>query len=188
MKRKWMAGLAACTAVALGILAAGILKETVKESSVEKEIQAYSDTDFAMDTVVIETMYTTGENRNSSVGETLREIEQTLLSWTNQNSQVSRLNQAGGVPTEVSSQLSGYLETSLQLSKDSEGAFDPTLGEIIRLWDIGGENPQIPAEEELEKLLQKSGYEKIQMEGTNVTLKEACTLDLGCCKYVCADV
>ena len=46
MKRKWMAGLAACTAVALGILAAGILKETVKESSVEKEIQAYSDTDF----------------------------------------------------------------------------------------------------------------------------------------------
>ena len=141
MKRKWMAGLAACTAVALGILAAGILKETVKESSVEKEIQAYSDTDFAMDTVVIETMYTTGENRNSSVGETLREIEQTLLSWTNQNSQVSRLNQAGGVPTEVSSQLSGYLETILQLSKDSDGAFDPTLGEIIRLWNIGGENP-----------------------------------------------
>lgn len=179
MKRKWMAGLAACTAVALGILAAGILKEIVKESSVEKEIQAYSDTDFAMDTVVIETMYTTGENRNSSVGETLREIEQTLLSWTNQNSQVSRLNQAGGVPTEVSSQLSGYLETSLQLSKDSDGAFDPTLGEIIRLWNIGGENPQIPAEEELEKLLQKSGYEKIQMEGTNVTLKEGCTLDLG---------
>lgn len=158
MRRKWIAGAAVCTAAVLGIFAtAGVQKEKVKETSVEKEIQTYSDTDFAMGTVVMETMYTTGENRNSSVGETLREIEETLLSWTNQNSQVSRLNQAGGAPTEVSPQISDYLETILQLSKDSEGAFDPTLGEIIRLWNIGGENPQIPTEEELEKLLQKSG-------------------------------
>ena len=139
MRRKWIAGAAVCTAAVLGIFAtAGVQKEKVKETSVEKEIQTYSDTDFAMDTVVMETMYTTGENRNSSVGETLREIEETLLSWTNQNSQVSRMNQAGGAPTEVSPQISDYLETILQLSKDSEGAFDPTLGEIIRLWNIGG--------------------------------------------------
>ena len=68
MRRKWIAGAAVCTAAVLGIFAtAGVQKEKVKETSVEKEIQTYSDTDFAMDTVVMETMYTTGENRNSSV-------------------------------------------------------------------------------------------------------------------------
>lgn len=180
MKQKWIAGVGIFAVVALGILtASGFRKEKDEKPLNEKEIQMYSDTDFAMDTVVMETLYTTGENKNTSVGETLREVEQTFLSWTNENSQISRLNRAGGASTEVSSELFGYLETILQLANDSKGAFDPTLGEVIRLWDIGGENPQVPGQEELQMLLQRSGYEKIQLDEKNVTLASRCTLDLG---------
>lgn len=180
MKQKWIAGVGIFAVVALGILtASGFRKEKDEKPLNEKEIQMYSDTDFAMDTVVTETLYTTGENRNSLVGEKLREMEETLLSWTNENSQISRLNREGGVSTEVSLELSGYLETIVQLAKDSKGAFDPTLGKIIRLWNIGGENPQVPRQEEVENILQRSGYEKIQLDGNKVTLEEGCTLDLG---------
>lgn len=62
---------------------------------------------------------------------------------------------------------------------DSEGAFDPTIGKIIRLWDIGGENAGIPAQEELDKLLKETGYEKLELDGNKVTLKDGATLDLG---------
>lgn len=42
--------------------------------------------------------------------------------------------------TEASDELAGYLAQIEQLADDSGGAFDPTLGKVIRLWDIDGED------------------------------------------------
>ena len=47
---------------------------------------------------------------------------------------------------------------------------DPTMGKIIRLWDIDGENPHIPEEKELNTLLKNVGYSKITLDGNKVTL------------------
>ena len=93
-----------------------------------------------MDTVVSETLYTSGADINTQIGEKLREMETTLLSWTEENSQISQLNNAEGKTMEVSDDLAADLEKIRQLSQDSDGAFDPTLGKIIRLWNIDGEN------------------------------------------------
>ena len=75
--------------------------------------------------------------------------------------------------------LAADLEKIRQLSQDSDGAFDPTLGKIIRLWNIDGENPHVPDQSEIDTLLPEVGYEKIQVDGNNVTLLDGCTLDLG---------
>ena len=48
----------------------------------DTEVQKYTNTDFAMDTVVSETLYTTGDDLNAEIGNKLREIESGLLSWT----------------------------------------------------------------------------------------------------------
>ena len=37
----------------------------------------------------------------------------------------------------------------------------------------------IPAQEELDKLLKETGYEKLELDGNKVTLKDGATLDLG---------
>ena len=66
-------------------------------------------------------------------------METTLLSWTEENSQISQLNNADGKTMEVSDDLAADLEKIRQLSQDSDGAFDPPW-KIIRLWDIAGEN------------------------------------------------
>ena len=47
----------------------------------------------------------------------------------------------------VSDETAGYLKQVLDLSKASDGAMDPTMGKVIRLWDIDGENPHIPNED-----------------------------------------
>ena len=124
----------------------------------QTEINKYANADFAMDTVVSETLYTSGDDINTEIGNKLREIETSILSWTQEDSQVSILNAAGGKPVEVSDELAGYLEKAVQLAEDSDGAFDPTLGKVIRLWDIDGENPHIPEEAELTALLEEVGY------------------------------
>lgn len=168
--KKFWTGMVLC-----GLVGAGLLNGSARAAGTEK----YTNTDFAMNTVVSETLYTRGENLNTSVGELLRETEEELLSWTKEDSQISLVNQSGGKTTEVSSELAGYLEKILQLARDSEGAFEPTLGKVIRLWDIGGENAGIPDDSELKQLLEETGYEKLQLEGQKVTLKDGATLDLG---------
>ena len=145
----------------------------------EVQVEKYSNTDFAMDTVISETLYTTGEDINASVGEKLREIETGLLSWTTEDSQIAEINNANGETVEVSEELAGYLTQILQLAEDSDGAFDPTLGEVIRLWNIEGDDPHVPEQSELDKLLKNVDYKNIVLDGDKVTLKNGSTLDLG---------
>ena len=117
----------------------------------DKDIQTYTDTDFAMDTVVSETLYTTGDDINSKLTSVLTDVETNLLSWTNESSQIYKVNADSGKDKEISDELSGYLERLLKIAKDSDGAFDPTIGKLIRLWDIGGENQKIPEEEIIQR-------------------------------------
>ena len=44
------------------------------------EVQKYTNTDFAMDTVVSETLYTTGDDLNTAIGQKIRDIETEYLS------------------------------------------------------------------------------------------------------------
>ena len=177
LRKRSAAGIL-CSSLFLTVISATVLGKTttvVYAADVEK----YTNADFAMDTVVSETLYTSGADINTQIGEKLREMETTLLSWTEENSQISQLNNADGKTMEVSDDLAADLEKIRQLSQDSNGAFDPTLGKIIRLWDIAVENPHVPDQSEIDTLLPEVGYEKIQVDGNNVTLLDGCTLDLG---------
>ena len=122
----------------LGISVNGTIFCNSVSAEGQTEIHKYANADFAMDTVASETLYTSGDDINTEIGDKLREIETSILSWTQEDSQVSILNAAGGKPVEVSDELAGYLEKAVQVAKDSDGAFDPTLGKVIRLWDIDG--------------------------------------------------
>ncbi len=146
-----LVGLSVCIGLPAGIVRA--------------DTEKYTSTDFAMNTVVSETLYTKGKDLNPQVSSLLKETEEGLLSWTEEESQIYQLNHSGGRTEEVSDELAGYLKNILQLSEDSGGAFDPTLGKVIRLWDIGGENPGIPEDGRLEALLKETGYEKMELDG-----------------------
>lgn len=143
------------------------------------EVNTYSKTDFAMDTVVSETLYTTGEDITADVITALKDVEKNWISWTEEGSQIYEINQNAGSTTTVSDETAGYLKQVLDLSEASGGAMDPTMGKVIRLWDIDGENPHVPAEDDLKSLLTDVGYDKVILNGNDVTMPEGVTLDLG---------
>lgn len=143
------------------------------------EVNTYSKTDFAMDTVVSETLYTTGEDITADVITALKDVEKNWISWTEEGSQIYKINQNAGNTTTVSDETAGYLKQVLDLSEASGGAMDPTMGKVIRLWDIDGENPHVPAEDDLKSLLADVGYDKVILNGNDVTMPEGVTLDLG---------
>ena len=74
-----------------GIISAGAVLCPVWAGA---KTEKYTNTDFAMNTVVSETLYTTGKNLNPSVGELLKNTEENLLSWTEEDSQIAALNAA----------------------------------------------------------------------------------------------
>ncbi|MDO4519141.1 MAG: FAD:protein FMN transferase [Eubacteriales bacterium] len=160
-----------------GILCGAMLFST----GVQAKVQNYTATDFLMDTFVTQSIFTEGEDITGAIAQEIQNVETKTLSWTNTESEIALINQHAGDPegVEVTEEMASYLETVLQLAADSDGAFDPTLGEVIRLWDIDGENPHIPDEADLAEKMKNVNYKDVRIEGNKVYLKEGCTLDLG---------
>lgn len=145
------------------------------------ETKKYERTDVAMGTVVSETIYSTGEDITADMITLLSEVENQYMSWRSESSEIAVINDLAGAKDgcKVSAETAGYLSQILEVSAKSDGAFDPTIGYITRLWDIDGEDPYIPRNDELQTLLKQCGYQKVELLGSQVTLESGVSLDLG---------
>lgn len=72
------------------------------------------------------------------------------IARTNLNSQISILNK--DKVASFDNEIYTLLKASYELSIASDGAFNPSIGAAVSLWDIGGDNPRIPSDEELSNI------------------------------------
>lgn len=93
------------------------------------------------------------------------ELEE-ILSAKDVSSEVSHLNSSSGDGSfvKISEHTFKVIERSLYFSSLSNGKFDVSTKPLSDLWDIGGDNPRIPSESEMEHALDIVGYEKIRLE------------------------
>ena len=82
----------------------------------------------------------------------IRELE-SALSRTDPDSEVSRLNAAGGEAVEISGDLQTILSQSAQYSQETGGAFDITVAPAATAWGFTADRFQIPSQTELDRLL-----------------------------------
>lgn len=127
--------------------------------------QEYSKTDFVMSTVLSEKIYGT-KDVTQDIKEELDKLEKNQLSWRKDSSVVSKINADAqkGIKTKLDSDMTSWVEDSLELAKRSNGAFDPTIGRLTRLWNIEGDNPKVPSKQEIKNTLEDTGYTKIHLE------------------------
>lgn len=141
--------------------------------------ECLTQTGFAMDTVVTEKIYSDDQEIPGEILRLLEDLDQSRLSWTTEGSEIFHINENGTKSVKISDEMAGWMKQILTLADRSEGAFDPTLGEVIRLWDIGGEKQGIPAEGELKALLENVGWQKISLSHGELVFLEETSLDLG---------
>jgi thiamine biosynthesis lipoprotein len=93
------------------------------------------------------------------------------------DSELMRLCRNGyGRAVQVSNDLFRVLKTALQLSVDSDGAFDVTLGPVIRLWRL----KKVPDQAQLAEARKLVGYRNVVLADGTVELKlSGMQLDLG---------
>src|SRR5262249_48997783 len=88
-----------------------------------------------------------------------------IMSDYRQTSELMRLCQkAGGDPVKVSDDLFKVLERAQEVAKLSDGAFDVTVGPLVRLWRQARRTQQLPVADELAKAKELVGYNKIRLD------------------------
>jgi thiamine biosynthesis lipoprotein len=118
------------------------------------------------------------------------EIEKTLAEVNRQmsnyqpDSEISRFNRAPAkIPFKVSADFAKVLRLALDLSRQSNGAFDPTLGPLINLWGFGEKNQEhtVPSAGLLQAAMAKTGWQNLTITTTPELVKDLpdLALDLG---------
>lgn len=95
-----------------------------------------------------------------------------ILSDYNPQSELSLVTQkAVQRPFEVSDELFAIVSASQQISVDTGGAFDLTVGPLTRLWRQGRRDKKLPAPSAIEEALAHIGFQKIHLHPAGRTIE-----------------
>jgi thiamine biosynthesis lipoprotein len=139
-------------------------------------------TEFLLDTVCSVTVFSRDDEDCAAEALALCADYERRLSRTVADSEVSKINGAGGAETTVSDETAALLERALYYGAVSEGKFDVTIGGVSALWDFSSdtEDRAAPNPSDIEAALPSVGFENIELSGNRVRLKDPATrLDLG---------
>jgi thiamine biosynthesis lipoprotein len=119
---------------------------------------------YAKDRAQAQEAFRAAFNRISQLDET--------LSDDRPDSELSRLSQiAVHHPVRVSDDLYRVLESAQNLSIESSGAFDITLGPLTHLWRLARKRNRLPQEAEIEQAKAQCGFGKLHLDTTNHTIQ-----------------
>jgi len=106
-----------------------------------------------------------------------------IFSANLEGTDLDMVNKSAGLnPVKVSPELMDVLEIALEYAEKSGGAFDPTVGPLVKLWRIGTDEEHIPEMEEIQKALELIDYREVEInreKGTVFLKRAGMALDLG---------
>ena len=166
------------TLIAMIIICTGI-------TGCSRTAEPVTETGFYLDTIVQITLYDT--DGRDTCAEKIRECfilldnYEHLFSTTIKDSDIWKINHAGGNPVIVSDDTISLLQTALYYSELSEGLVDLTVLPLSELWDFGSEgSAHIPDNADIEEAVSHIDYHLVRIDGNTVTLSDPeAAIDLG---------
>ena len=151
----------------------------------KKQTEPLSRTEFMMDTVM--TIRTYDKNSNKILDKAFKRLEEieNKMSATIESSEVNKINDNAGIkPVQVSPDTYYVLKEAKRHAEISKGAYEPTIGPLVKLWNIKSEDigrDWIPEQKDIEKTQDLVDYNNLELLDENmVYLKEkGMRLDLG---------
>lgn len=138
----------------------------------------YERSTTAMGTVLTVTVVSMDrEAADSAVEAAFKEIDrlENLLSLWKPESEMSVLNERAAEGwTQADQEILDLLETSLEFSRLTEGAFDVTAGPLVRLWGFHTrEKNHLPTPEEIKEKKRIVGYRLVEIDSGNDAVRFA---------------
>ncbi len=155
--------------------------------------------DTAMGTVINQTIYLkrgqnqeTGQGVAENIQRQILDLEENHLSRRLKSGEIYRINEfteeeGKGKYILPSQELKNIIVTCQEISQKSKGAFDISLGSLVKLWNIdslSGTQPDeamlsIPGEEEIQEALEHIGWQQIILQDGRLEIPREMMLDLG---------
>lgn len=159
------------------LLLAGIL--TGCSAPAEEMQQPVERSLFAMNTYMTFTAY--GEDAQAALQEAEECIQQVegLWSVTDKDSEIYQANHSGGQPVTVSEETAEIISFALEMAQRTGGALDPTIYPVLTAWGFTTDSKQVPSQQQIAQLLEQVGYDRIQINGSELTVPDGMELDLG---------
>jgi thiamine biosynthesis lipoprotein len=102
----------------------------------------------------------------AGLSKTFAETNQLLATW-NDASEIARFNHYQGTDWfSISPKLAKLLDLTLQVSQQSGGVYDVTVGPLVNLWGFTSHDSGkdvVPAQADIDVALAKVGYQKLQV-------------------------
>ncbi|MBW1774726.1 MAG: FAD:protein FMN transferase [Deltaproteobacteria bacterium] len=114
------------------------------------------------------------ERLKRDIGAALERVNDQMSAYR-KSSEISRFNRTTGEDWfSVSPETAQVVEAALKVSEESDGAFDVTVGPLIRLWRFGPnkEEKKVPQEDEIRKAMASTGYYKIKVRKAPPALRK----------------
>ena len=163
-------------ALAAGILL--ILFCTLSAGCGQRQTEPVSSQGFYLDTVCEITVWDMEDMDEEAAAEAIRgafslcaEYE-SLLSRTRADSDIGRLNSAGGAFTECDPRTLEVLREGLRYSEETEGLFDITIGPVSSLWDFHHTDSPVPDSSGLEAALEHVDWRGLTVTDTGAQLAD----------------
>lgn len=170
LNKKSLIAIILCAVIVFGIVSYDFISG---RSSCEK-------TSVAMGTVVTVKLFGFGAKNDLDKIETeINGLENSVLSWRKEGSDVYRINKGSGTQVSVSPDTVKIIGQCIDISDDCGGVFDITIGNVTKLWDFGGNNQRLPSDDEIKTALGSVGYKNVSISGNAVQIKKSQSLDLG---------
>lgn len=155
-------------------------------AAVEPPLQRFHFTDRCMGTLFQITLFAPSETQARQAAEAGfrkgHELDARFTDYKPDSELMKLCGKAGQGPVSVSSELFDVLDLAQNLAHRSDGAFDVTIGPVVRLWRLARRTRELPPELELKDVLAKTGFEKLRFDSEKKTIELAVTgmkLDLG---------
>lgn len=117
---------------------------------------------FAMDTYMEVNAY--GDNGEKAVDKAEKEVNKldSILSTGKSTSEISKLNK--NKKQDVSNDTMSLIKESVKISKETTGAFNPTIYPLMELWGFTTKNYYVPKENEIKPLLNHMDIDNIKID------------------------
>ena len=134
----------------------------------KQELKLFKKASLSMGTVFETTIYAPDKYvAEKTFNEVFQEINRLdyLMSNYKKESVLSGINRnASAEPTVCNKELANIIEQSLQYSDITDGAFDITIGPLMKQWGFLKKQGKIPGKEELASALESVSYKNITIE------------------------
>lgn len=156
------------------------------QKSEEKRLQRFEFTQPHMGTLFKIVFYASDEpsalRASKAAFDRIAALDRIMSDYQPSSELMQVSERAGGPPVKISDDLYRVLSAAQEIAQRSEGAFDITVGPVVRLWRRARRQHELPEPARLARALELVGYEKLRLDGrarTAQLLKPGMLLDLG---------